>query len=205
MEALLTALVMLPASYLAGSVPMAYLVARASKGLDIRTVGSGNAGAVNVYKQVGPWAGVLVLALDALKGALVVLAIQAVGLPDYSLFLGALAVVIGHNWPVFLGFRGGKGVAAIFGISLGVLPVWTPVSLAIALAAGLATRNVVFGIAAGIVALNVLTVATGQGLLQISLCLTLSALVIATHFSLSYRQTLASVRQNGVRGLFTVE
>ena len=205
MDVLLTALIVVPAGYLAGSLPTAYIVTRAAKGFDIRTVGSGNAGAVNVYRQVGPWAGILVLNLDALKGAAVILAIRAAGLPDHSLFAGALAAVVGHNWPVFLGFRGGKGVAVILGISLAVLPVWTPVSLAIALAGGLATRNVVFGIAAGIIALNVLTIATGQDLLQISLCLTLSVLVIATHYALSYQQALESVREKGVWGLFTPE
>ena len=116
-----------------------------------------------------------------------------------------MGAVIGHNWPVFLGFRGGKGIAVIFGVSLGVLPLWTILTLAIALAAGVATRSVVFGIAAGIVALNVFTITTGQGAVEISLCLTLSALVVATHYALGYRQVLAAVRRRGLWGLFEVE
>ena len=205
MHVLLTALVVLPASYLVGSISVAYVLTRALNGMDIRTVGSGNPGAVNVFKHVGPPAGVAVLVMDAAKAAAVVLAIQAVGLPDYALFVGALAVVIGHNWPVFLRFRGGKGVAIIFGISMAVIPLWAPLSLAVALVAGCATRSVVLGIAAGIVALNVVTVATNQGATQVALCLTLSALVVGTHYAITYRQTLRSVRQNGLRGLFTVE
>ena len=189
MEALLTALIVLPGGYLAGSLPWAYFVTRVAKGFDIRTVGTGNAGAANVYKQVSPWAGILVLALDALKGATVALAIQGAGLPEYSLFAGGMAVVIGHNWPVFLGFRGGKGLAVIFGVSLAVLPIWTIIALALALAGGLATRNVILGIVVGIVAINALTIVTGQSGMQISMCLTMSALVVGTNIAVSYRKT----------------
>jgi glycerol-3-phosphate acyltransferase PlsY len=192
-------------SYLAGSVPSAYLLTRSLRGVDIRTLGSGNPGAVNVYKHVGPWAGVLVLATDALKGAAVVVAVRSLDLGDGAFFLAAMGAVIGHNWPVFLGFRGGKGIAVIFGVSLSVLPLWTILTLAIALSAGVATRSVVFGIAAGIVALNAFAIATGQGALEISLCLTLSALVVATHYALGYRQVLAAVRRRGLWGLFEVE
>ena len=188
-ETLITALIVLPGGYLAGSIPWAYFVTRMAKGFDIRTVGTGNAGAANVYKQVSPWAGILVLALDALKGATVALAIQSAGLPEYFLFAGGMAAVIGHNWPAFLGFRGGKGLAVVFGVSLVVLPVWTVVAVALALAGWLATRNVILGIAVGIVALNALTIVTGQSGMQISMCLTMSALVVGTYFAVSYRQT----------------
>ena len=181
------------------------LLTRYLRGSDIRDLGSGNPGAVNVFKHVGPRAGVFVLAIDALKGSAVVLAVRALDLADGAIFLAGMGALIGHNWPVFLGFRGGKGVAVIFGVSLGVLPLWTTLTLAIALAAGVTSRSVVFGIGAGIVALNAITIATGQGALAISLCLTLSALVVATHYALGYRQVLAAVRRRGLRGLFEVE
>ena len=200
-----TALLVFVAAYLVGSLPTAYLLSRMLRGYDIRTVGSRNAGAVNVYREVGPPAGLLVMGLDALKGAGVVLAIEALGLPDYALFTGALATMAGHNWPLFLRFRGGKGVATILGISLAVLPLWTLAAVAIALAADLATRSVVFGIVSGIVAINAMTVATGQGMVQISLCLTLSAIVAATHYGMTYREVVRSVRQKGWWGLFAPE
>ena len=98
-------------AYLIGSLPTAYTLTRFHRGIDIRTVGSRNPGAVNVFREVGPWAGLTVLAVDAMKGAVVMLSILALDLRDYAMFVGALAVVIGHNWPVFLHFRGGKGVA----------------------------------------------------------------------------------------------
>ena len=114
-------------------------------------------------------------------------------------------MVAGHNWPLFLGFRGGKGAAAILGLSLAILPLWTLLALAISLIFGFATRSVVFGIAAGIVAINAFTIATSQGTAQIGLCLTLSALVIAPHFALSYNDVMAAVRKRGPWGLFEVE
>ena len=192
-------------AYLAGSFSSAYALPRLVKGADIRELGSGNAGTVNVYREVGAWAGLSVLGIGALKGAAVILAVSALDLDDYAMFAGAMAVVIGHNFPVFLGLRGGKGVAPIFGLSLAVLPLLTVVSLALSLVSGFATRNVVFGISVGFVAINVLTITTGQGAVQVMLCLTLSALVVATHFALSFRAVLAAVRSRGVWGLFEVE
>ena len=196
---------MLLASYVVGSVSAAYLLARLVRGVDIRRVGSRNPGALNIFREVGAWHGAAVLAFDALKGTAVILVVMALDMGDYAMFVGALGAVIGHNWSVFLGFHGGRGVATIFGISLAVLPLWTLVSLALALASGFATRSVVFGIGIGIIAINALTISTSQGAAQISLCLTLSAVVIATHYGMAYRQVMASVHQRGLWGLFEVE
>ena len=190
------------AGYVVGSFPTAYLLTRRLKGVDIRTVGSRNPGAVNVFHIVGSRAAIAVLAVDALKGAAVLLVVQALEGHDGAIFAGALGAVAGHNWPVFVRFQGGKGVAVIFGLSLAVIPLWTLAALGVVLAFGLATRSVVFGIASGIVTVNALTVATGQGTMQVSLCLTLSAIVIATHYGLAYRGVVASVRRRGVWGLF---
>ena len=192
-------------AYLAGSLSTAYFLTRLVSGVDIRDVGSGNAGAVNVYRQVGSWAGLTVLAIDAFKGAAVILVVAALDLGDIVMFAGALAVLFGHNLPVFLGFRGGKGVAIIFGLSLAVLPLLTLLSLALSLTSGFATRNVVFGISVGFVAINVLTVYTGQSAAQVTLCLTLSAVVVTTHFALSYRDVLNALQRKGAWGLFSVD
>ena len=205
MDVLLTAATMSLAAYLAGSFSTAYFLTRFVRRVDIRELGSGNAGAANVFREVGSWAGVSVLSVDALKGAAVILVVSALELGDYAMLAAAMAVVVGHNFPVFLGFRGGKGVAPIFGLSLAVLPILTLISLALSLLSGLATRNLVFGISVGFVAINVLTISTRQSTAQISLCLTLSAVVIATHFALSYREMLSSVRNRGLWGLFEVE
>jgi glycerol-3-phosphate acyltransferase PlsY len=205
MDILLTTVSISLGAYLLGALSPAYLVTRLVRGADIRELGSGNAGSLNVFREVGTLASLSVLVVDTLKGAAVILLVSALDLGDYAMFAGAIAVVVGHNFPVFLGFRGGKGVAPIFGLSLAVLPLLTLASLVPALVSGFATRNVVFGIATGFVAINVLTVSTGQSTAQISLCLTLSAVVVATHFALSYREILESLRTRGPWGLFKVD
>jgi glycerol-3-phosphate acyltransferase PlsY len=120
------------AGYLLGSVPFGFLVARAVGGVDVRTAGSGNTGATNVARVVGVGPGLLVLALDAAKGAVAVLLARTL-MPQAPTVqaLAGLASVAGHVAPVWLGFRGGKGVAT----ALGVLCVLVP---AAALAAALA-------------------------------------------------------------------
>ena len=205
MEEILIVLAATMAGYLSGSFPSAYLVTRLLRGVDVRTIGSRNPGAVNVFRHVSPAAAGVVLALDAAKAVAVVLTGQALGLGDAALFSAAIAVVVGHNWPVFLNFRGGKGVAAVMGLSLAILPVWTLIAVGLAVAAGLATRSVVFGVAAGIVAINVFTFATGQDTIQIVLCLTLSALVVGTHYAIAFRDVREAVRAKGAWGLFVTE
>ena len=95
-------------AYLLGSVPTAYILVRLAKGIDIRQVGTGNVGALNTFQQVGIWGGLMVLVVDAGKGALSSLAPSWAGAPEWTVFLTTPLVVAGHNWPVFLGFRGGK-------------------------------------------------------------------------------------------------
>ena len=104
--------------YLLGSVPFGYLIVYFSEGRDIRATGSGNIGATNVLRSKGRLAGLATLALDILKGALPVLYGRIhFDLPWLAL-LGGLAVLLGHVFPVFLRFRGGKGVAALVGVFL---------------------------------------------------------------------------------------
>ena len=103
------------AAYLLGSVPFAYLVVKWRSGVDIRTVGSGNVGATNVLRTSGTPAAAAVLALDVAKGAAAVALGRALDAPPAVLGACAMAAVLGHVFPVFLGFRGGKGVATAAG------------------------------------------------------------------------------------------
>jgi glycerol-3-phosphate acyltransferase PlsY len=102
--------------YILGSFPTAYLAGRVLKGKDIRQIGDENAGAANVYRELGPTAGVLVFAIDAAKGAVVILIAQATNMSQLVILFTGLFAVVGHNWPVFLGFRGGRGVSTTIGI-----------------------------------------------------------------------------------------
>jgi glycerol-3-phosphate acyltransferase PlsY len=102
-------------AYLLGSVPFAFLVVRGLSGVDIRSVGSGNVGATNVLRSAGTPAAAVVLLLDIAKGAAPVVLGRALDAPPAVLGACALAAVLGHVFPVFLGFRGGKGVATAAG------------------------------------------------------------------------------------------
>jgi glycerol-3-phosphate acyltransferase PlsY len=104
--------------YIFGSLPTAYLVGHFLKGKDIRQIGDENAGAANVYRELGPAAGILVGVIDAAKGAAAVLIAQAANMSQVVVLFAGAAAVIGHNWPVFLGFRGGRGVSTTIGILL---------------------------------------------------------------------------------------
>ena len=107
-------------SYLFGSLPFGLWIALKWKGVDIRTVGSGNIGSTNVSRVCGPAAGAVVLLLDCLKGLLPPLVGSALHLPSQWQILAALLAIIGHNYSIFLGFKGGKGIATTAGALFGV-------------------------------------------------------------------------------------
>jgi acyl phosphate:glycerol-3-phosphate acyltransferase len=110
-------------AYLAGSIPFGYLLVRVLRGTDIRRTGSGNIGATNV-SRTSPKLGILTLLLDAAKGLVPVLIARALH-PDHAILFGALAgfsAVVGHTFPVWLRFRGGKGVATGLGAFFCVAP-----------------------------------------------------------------------------------
>ena len=180
-------------SYLVGSISFADLVARL-RGIDIRAVGSRNPGAANTFREVGIGAGFLVLAADVLKGAVAVYLPVLLGAPHWTVFLTAIAVVVGHNWSAFLGLRGGKGVATVLGISLAMLPLLTLVAALPATLVILLTRNVVVGGALGFIMLNALTIATSQPGAVIALCIVLSVMIAGTHLVGSWAQYVEAIR-----------
>jgi glycerol-3-phosphate acyltransferase PlsY len=114
-------------SYLIGSIPTAYIFGRALKGIDIRKFGSGNVGATNALRVLGKGPGITVLVLDVLKGFVAVvflgniIALSSSGISDITarIFLG-LSCICGHNWTIFLKFKGGKGMATTLGVLLGL-------------------------------------------------------------------------------------
>jgi glycerol-3-phosphate acyltransferase PlsY len=112
----------LVAAYLIGAIPVGVLVARLAGGVDIRRHGSGNIGATNVLRTLGPGAGVITLLGDIVKGYLATSAAGALG-GEAWLGAGAAAAVVGNCWPVFLGFSGGKGVATGLGAFLRAAPL----------------------------------------------------------------------------------
>jgi len=115
------------AAYLLGSIPFGYLVVRATEGGDVRSSGSGGTGATNVSRSVGKLWGVMTLLLDAAKGAIAVVIARSLLAEQYGINWwvagAAILVVIGHCFPIWLGFRGGKGVATGLGVFLSLYPL----------------------------------------------------------------------------------
>jgi len=127
-NSLLPALLPVLAAYAIGSIPFGLLVARLAKGVDIRTVGSGNIGATNVARSIGKSWGILVLLLDAVKGLvptlffpLLTMAPGDPGIKHIHVLCG-LAAILGHMYPCWLRFRGGKGVATTLGVVVVLVP-----------------------------------------------------------------------------------
>ncbi|MFZ5597717.1 MAG: glycerol-3-phosphate 1-O-acyltransferase PlsY [Bacillota bacterium] len=117
------------ACYLIGSVPFGYLLAK-TRGVDIREHGSGNIGATNVWRTIGPSAGLTVLILDALKGFAAVYIGRLAGIDNFELFSG-MASLIGHAFPIYLGFKGGKIIATGAGVMFALAPLVTTIAVLI--------------------------------------------------------------------------
>jgi len=123
MNHMMRSLLVLIAAYLIGSIPFGYLIVRQRMGGDIRESGSGGTGATNVSRRAGKAAGVLTLLLDAAKGSAAVLIAKAVAGDHWVVAFAAIAALVGHIFPVWLGFRGGKGVATGVGVFLVLAPI----------------------------------------------------------------------------------
>ena len=138
--------------YLAGSVPFAFLLARRA-GIDVRVAGSGNVGAANVLRTTGAWRGFLVMALDVAKGAAAVILVYPAGGGPPAAALAGAAAIVGHIYPVWLRFHGGKGVAVAAGVFSVLAPIATAIAASLFLVTVWATRYVSLGSIAATVAL----------------------------------------------------
>jgi glycerol-3-phosphate acyltransferase PlsY len=136
--------------YLLGSIPTAYIVSRTRKGIDIRTVGSRNMGAANVMREIGTYEGIFVGLIDIAKGAGAILIAQTLNISELWVFGAGFAALVGHNFPVFAGFRGGKGSATVIGIFLVLAPLSMLVTLVIVAIPFFTTRKFSAAILIGI-------------------------------------------------------
>ena len=110
-------------AYMIGAIPTAYLFARFALGRDIRSIGDSNSGAANVYREIGPRAGLACGALDIIKGGVAVIVVGAIiNDAGIEMFAGFCALA-GHIWPVYLRFRGGRGAAVSVGVMIAVFPI----------------------------------------------------------------------------------
>ena len=145
--------------YLVGSIPFAYLLSR-RHGIDLRRAGSGNVGASNVLRTTGVWAAVLAMMLDGVKGTLAVLMAQLLSASLLATVAAAFASILGHVYPVWLRFRGGKGVATAAGAFALLAPEAMGIAAAVFLIAVILTRFISVGSIAGALTLVIVAAIT---------------------------------------------
>jgi len=152
----LNAAIAIITAYLLGSIPFAYIAGRLLKGIDIRQVGGGNTGAVNTAREIGLVPGLLVLVADIAKGALAILIALWLDVPLMLVFVAGFAAVAGHNWPVFLKFKGGKGAATTIGVLFALTPAEFAISLALIVVIIVITSNVRLAVVIGLAVLPII-------------------------------------------------
>jgi len=218
---MITGLIIIGAGYLLGAIPFALIISRMFGVPDLRAVGSGNLGATNVYRAAGPVAAILVTVSDIGKGVLPVLLATALagalpGDPEYFKLAAGGAAIIGHIFPVFLGFRGGKGVNTALGVFLTLVTVETLVALGVFIIVVLIGRMISLG--SILASLAFLAVVLFEALFSVGVihdvyvptAVVLTALIVITHrtnikriirhqenrFSF-HRQSPSEVKNNG--------
>lgn len=167
--------------YLIGNFAPSYFLGKITRNIDIRDHGSGNAGATNTFRVLGVRAGVIVFICDVLKGVLATL----IGLwITKSQFGGALSggmAVIGHNWPVFLSFKGGKGIASSFGLIITLFPGIGLILFAVAAILTLSTKYVSLGSISGAVLFPILLILFKQPFPMIIIGAALALIAVYRH------------------------
>jgi glycerol-3-phosphate acyltransferase PlsY len=187
----------LVSSYLLGSIPFSFLVGRAFGVADVRRVGSGNVGATNVFRSAGKTAGLLALLLDAAKGAAAsLLALWLVPDQPAVAALAAVTAVLGHMYPVWLRFQGGKGVAAGLGAFAALVPKAAMAATGIFLLTLIATRYVSISSIVGTATLAALAFVFGSPAVAWAATLT-AVLVVLRHRSNLKRLKAGSERRAG--------
>jgi len=170
--------------YLLGSIPTAYIVARLTTSKDIRQMGGGNVGGLNVFREIGFWAILPVAIVDLGKGAAAVaIAYWLLDLPPLFVLLAGLAAVIGHNWMVWLKFSGGKGMGATIGALAMAMPLYgywqgILIFLGIFVVIAIITRNVALASSTALVFLPLITWLGTQSLTATIVAIALGVVIL---------------------------
>ncbi|RJO62406.1 MAG: glycerol-3-phosphate acyltransferase [Dehalococcoidia bacterium] len=194
---LLRSLLAVLAGYLLGSFPSAYIAGRLAKGRDIRRIGGGNVGTLNTLREVGFIPGLLVFIADAAKGALAILVAKWLGVNEVVILIAGLASVAGHSWPVFLGFKGGKGGATGYGIFLALAPLAAAITFCVMLIIMLITSNARLSLTGGFITQPFFIWALG-GSLAVIVYSVIVPLILGTRMLVADRHKLSDpgVRKN---------
>jgi acyl phosphate:glycerol-3-phosphate acyltransferase len=186
-------------AYLIGSIPFALVLARTWGGADLRAVGSGNLGAANVMRASGVAAGVLVALLDMAKGAASVWIAERVGAGPALPAAAGVAAIVGHIYPIWLKFRGGKGVATACGVFSMLTPLALPPALAIFAVVVWLTKYVSLGSVLASLALPPLAYALGSPASSVVASLAAASMIVFRHRSNVGRLRTGTERRIGAR------
>lgn len=182
-----------------GSTPFAWLLARRWGAVDLRRVGSGNVGAANVFRASGVTAGVLVAILDVAKGAASVLVADRMGGGGGAAAAAGMAAIVGHVYPFWLNFRGGKGVATACGVFAILTPVAVTPAVAVFISTVWITKYVSLGSVLASLALPPIAYATGSPEPVVIVACAACALIVFRHRSNVVRLRMGTERRLGVR------
>jgi glycerol-3-phosphate acyltransferase PlsY len=191
--------IVLVAAYLIGSIPFALICARRWGAPDLRLVGSGNLGAANVMRASGVTAGVVVAALDMAKGAVSVWVAEQLGSGPGLLAAAGVAAIVGHIYPVWLRFRGGKGVATACGVFSVLTPLALPPALAVFAIAVWLTKYISLGSVLASIALPPLAYAVGASIPAVVAACAAATIIVFRHRSNVGRLRTGTERRLGVR------
>ena len=201
--------ILLLASYITGSFPTSIIVTRVTKNIDIREHGSGNAGATNVFRVLGWKYAVFVLTFDIFKGWLptavyATTIFQQLPVSDQGLvqILCGFAAVFGHTFPIFAGFRGGKGVSSLIGVLLALFPLAFPLCLLVGIAVITTTGYVSLGSIAAAIALPIIILILPRlGVISPNLSLVVFSLLVPWFIIYTHRSNISRIR-NGTENRF---
>ena len=186
-------------AYLIGSIPFALLLARRWGTADLRAIGSGNLGAANVMRASGVKAGIVVALLDIAKGAASVALAQRLSPEGPASAIAGFAAIVGHIYPIWLRFRGGKGVATACGVFSVLTPAAVPPALLIFVAAVSLTKYVSFGSLVATVAFPPIAYAIGSPAPVVVVAFAASAMIVFRHRSNLVRLRTGTERRIGAR------
>ena len=202
-------IILLIISYLTGSLPTSIIISRGAKNIDIRDHGSGNAGATNVYRVLGWKYALIVLFLDIFKAWLptaiyATKIFQGISIPDIGFIqiLCGFSAVFGHTYPIFAGFKGGKGVGSLIGVLLALFPIVFPLCLFVGIIVITNTGYVSLGsIFAAISLPIIILISPGLGIITPDLSLIVFSLLVPWFVIYTHRSNISRIR-NGTENRF---
>ena len=192
-------------AYLIGSIPTAYLYFKIKNKKDIRNYGSGNSGTLNIFRLCSFNAAAIVLLIDLIKSSCIAIIGKNIDISDSVFYIGTMMAVIGHNFPFYLKFKGGRGVAVASGITLITIPI-PAISAGITIAIlTLILKSPLWGIFIGAIVLNALNIIINQSFIIFLWCGSISLIILFTHLSRRRKELIPAIKAIDLKKIGAIE